>query len=117
MAVTSGILVLIVPKIYIALASVRVFALEHNIWAIIFILVVLSVWYWPNSLIVNNGTTSLGRISFSLYLFHPLIIVFLYMYLNFYNRIGETIGTGGLGLLASATVTGLLLSLVSMFSL
>jgi len=43
-------------------------------WGIIFSCLILSIYLFPNRLIVNPLSAFLGRISFGVYLLHPVVI-------------------------------------------
>lgn len=63
---------------------------------------ILAMCFWPTKVFVNRITTGIGRVSFSFYLLHPLIIILL---LDVYSKIGQHLG-GGLGnFLACTAVT------------
>lgn len=98
------------PAIYLALFEVRWIDLHRNAWALVFIAVILGVCYWPQRLLVNRVTTFLGKISFSLYLLHPLLI-FSLMELGVYDSVFEFAGPGWRGGTVVVLITlGLLVS-------
>lgn len=68
------------------LAHARGVRLDLYGWGVVFMGLILSVCFWPNRFIVNPVTTYLGKISFSLYLWHPLLIVLLLDVFAFWRR-------------------------------
>lgn len=47
---------------------------RHYFYGVGFVLLVLSLHYWPNKLLVNPLTTAIGRWSFSIYLVHFMVL-------------------------------------------
>jgi peptidoglycan/LPS O-acetylase OafA/YrhL len=87
--------------------------LDLYIWSLLFALFILSICLWPTRLLVNKVGSTMGKISFSLYLWHPLVIIFLF---GTYKKIAGILGTGLLGFACCAAATVALLSLVSLLS-
>lgn len=73
-------------------------------------MLILSVCLWPECFLVNKVSRWMGGVSFSLYLWHPLIIIHLF---GLYAIVGELLGTGVWNFLACALLT---LSIISAFS-
>jgi peptidoglycan/LPS O-acetylase OafA/YrhL len=53
------------------------FGIKYSIWAIVFVILLLSVCYAHNPILESRLLRNLGKLSFSLYLLHPMIMVFL----------------------------------------
>jgi peptidoglycan/LPS O-acetylase OafA/YrhL len=87
--------------------------LDLYIWSALFSTFILSICLWPTRLFVNPVGATLGKVSFSLYLWHPLVIIFLF---GAYKKIGSLLGTGLFSFLCCTAVTVGLLSLVSLLS-
>jgi peptidoglycan/LPS O-acetylase OafA/YrhL len=79
------------PGALIVLATAKGINADLYAWCFVFLFAILSICFWPNAIVVNKATTFLGRISFSIYLLHPLVIVLL---LRAYTWTGTT--TNGL---------------------
>jgi len=47
---------------------------EHFLYGFAFIFFALSLHFWPNVLLVNKITTLIGKLSFSIYLVHFIVI-------------------------------------------
>jgi peptidoglycan/LPS O-acetylase OafA/YrhL len=112
-ALVSAICVIYSPVAYQALISVKGVHLELHVWSIIFMMLIVSICLWPNRFVMNPVTRHLGRISFSLYLWHPLIIIFL---MNTYALIGVSMGSGLMNFFACALVTLLAVTTVAVIS-
>jgi peptidoglycan/LPS O-acetylase OafA/YrhL len=111
--VIASIYVLVyVPTSFQVLTMVKGVRLDLYAWSLVFIFLILSVCFWPNPLVSNSVATYLGKISFSLYLWHPLIVVLL---LDVYLLFGRTLGTGLLNFMACVGIT--LISLVCVASI
>jgi len=105
--------VIYVPSAYRVLMLASGVRLDLYIWGLLFIGLILSLCMFPNRIIVNQFSIGMGRDSFSLYLWHPLIIVML---VDFYAWIGGRLGGGVLNFLACALVTVCAIRLVSYYS-
>jgi len=105
--------VIYVPAANILLMSAKGVRLDLYIWSILFMSLVLSLCFWPTPLFVNRVSTGMGKISFSLYLLHPLIIILL---LNSYVKIGQWLGSGLSYFLACAGVTVTCVSILASIS-
>lgn len=57
--------------------ELRFGALERNIWAVAFGLILLSACFWANPLLDRGPLLQLGRFSFSVYLVHPFLMLIL----------------------------------------
>lgn len=67
--------------------------LELYIWSLLFMILILSLCFWPVKYLVNRITTNLGKISFSLYLTHPVIMLLLSnVYINISKFIHSELG-------------------------
>jgi peptidoglycan/LPS O-acetylase OafA/YrhL len=53
------------------------FGLQRGVWAIVFGMLILSSLYARNPILESEPLLSLGKLSFSLYLLHPMIMVIL----------------------------------------
>lgn len=114
LSIVSILAVVYVPSIFQILLKARGVRLDLYIWSILFMLIILSTCFWSsNPLLTNRISTGTGRSSFSLYLWHPLIIILL---LNVYAEIGIVLGNGLLNFLACAGVTLTIVSLVAHIS-
>lgn len=113
--VTVGAMMAVVylPATYHLLMKASGVRLDLYIWSILFMMLILSMCFWPNRLLINRVTTGLGRNSFSLYLWHPLVIVTL---IKVYPLIGAKMGTGLLNFMASAVMTTGIVAFVAHFS-
>lgn len=78
--------------------------LVHTTWGFALALFVLGIALSPVRALVNPFTYKMGDASFSLYLWHPVIIVAL-IRLGIYNKALEAFGDEIAGLLACAVVT------------
>lgn len=57
--------------------GLRFGALERNIWAVAFGLILLSACFWANPVLDRGPLLQLGRFSFSVYLVHPFLMLLL----------------------------------------
>lgn len=74
-------------KLYILLAKMKFLDLTRYIWALIFSIWIFSLSLYPIKIFVNRLTVFLGTISFSIYLWHPLIVYALKpAHLYIYNQ-------------------------------
>lgn len=91
------------PRVHMAVASI---GFERNIWAIVFALVILSVCLARNPLLESAPLRHLGKLSYSVYLLHPMVMAAL-IWLQFPARIA-TLGLGPLAsfLLAAIVAVG-----------
>jgi len=114
MLTVVGILTVVyVPATYKVLMLASGVRLDVYIWSILFMMLILSMCFWPNRLLANRVTNLMGQISFSLYLWHPLIIVML---VSSYGKIALALGTGLWGFLACLSLTISILSIVAYIS-
>jgi peptidoglycan/LPS O-acetylase OafA/YrhL len=113
LALAGALAVVYVPSTYTVLMLARGVRLDLYIWGILFICLILSICMYPNPAIVNRVSIGMGRDSFSLYLWHPLIIVML---VGVYARIGGQLGGGLSNFVACALVTVGAIRLVSYYS-
>ncbi len=97
-----------VPSVYKVLREVGAIRLDLYIWSIMFMILILAICIWPNPFCVNWLTTGMGRISFSLYLWHPLIVKMLM------GMYAESVALFSSGLLNFLICTGVTLGLVSL---
>lgn len=72
--------------LYEFLVSLRFGALERNIWAVAFGLILLSACFWANPVLDRGPLLQLGRFSFSVYLVHPFVMLIL-IKLQFVERL------------------------------
>lgn len=111
--VLGGLLVVYMPLSYKLLMTASGVRLDLYIWSFLFMMLILSVCFWPKFFFINKISTGMGRISFSLYLWHPLIIVNL---TNVYPLITNKIGVGFLSFSGCLLVTVSIVTLVASFS-
>lgn len=90
-ATVAAACVVYVPVVFTVLSAVKGVRLDLYIWSIIFMMLILSISFWPNFVVVNKAMSHLGKISFSLYLLHPLVIIVL---LDFYVLVRSRFGEG-----------------------
>jgi len=110
----GGILTVVyVPSAYKVLMIANGIRLDLYIWSFLFMMLILSMCMWPNPLLANRLTNGMGRISFSLYLWHPLIIVML---VGVYGYIGQILGTGLWNFIACFSLTISIVSLIAYYS-
>jgi peptidoglycan/LPS O-acetylase OafA/YrhL len=112
-SVVGMLAVIYVPSTYRVLMLASGVRLDLYIWGLLFIGLILSLCMFPNRIVVNRFSMGMGRDSFSLYLWHPLIIVML---VDVYARIGLQLGTGISNFLACALVTVGTIRVVSYYS-
>ncbi len=110
---TAIMAVVYVPTTYRLLSLFSGVRLDLYIWSILFMLLILSLCFWPSRLLVNKISTGMGRISFSLYLWHPLVIILL---VDLYKKIEGMLGEGLWSFLACALLTLCAVSLIAHFS-
>ena len=113
LTVVGALTVVYVPATYKILMLANGVRLDVYIWSILFMMLILSMCFWPNRLLANPVTNFMGQISFSLYLWHPLIIVML---VSSYGKIALNLGTGLWGFLTCLSLTVSILSLVAYIS-
>lgn len=94
--------VIYLPSVYIILIAAKGVRLDLYVWSIIFMMLILSISFWPNKFVTNAITTNCGKISYSIYLWHPLVIIAL---LDIYVLIGSHFGYGFKNFIACAAVT------------
>lgn len=111
--IAAIIAVIYVPSIYRILMLFSGVRLDLYIWSILFMMLILSVCFWPNCFLVNKVSTGMGRISFSLYLWHPLVIIFL---LGQYAKIQVMLGGGLWNFIACGFLTISTVGLIAHFS-
>jgi len=80
---------------------------------ICFSLLVLGLGLKPFGFLVNSKTAYLGKVSYSMYLFHPLLI---FTIIPFYRRIYGFVPVDFLGYLTSLLITLILLTIISLIS-
>ncbi len=105
--------VVYVPYAHKVLSIASGVRLDLYIWGILFMMLILSICLWPNPLVANRITNRMGRISFSLYLWHPLIIVLL---VGVYGQIGQVLGLGLWNIIVCLGLTISVVILISYFS-
>jgi peptidoglycan/LPS O-acetylase OafA/YrhL len=108
-----SLMLIYIPSVSRALISISGVRLDLYIWSIIFMMLILSLCFYPNRFLVNNLSTGMGRISFSLYLWHPLVIVML---IELYAIISAILGTGLLNFLACGLMTISTVSIIAHLS-
>jgi len=110
----SGILVVVyVPSTYRVLLMFSGVRLDVYIWSILFMMLILSMCFWPNCFLINKISTGVGRVSFSLYLWHPLVIVLLS---GLYPKISEMLGGGAWNFLSCTILTIITVGLIACLS-
>ncbi len=103
-----------IPETYQLMIKVKGIRLDLYSWNVTFVLLILSTCFWSNPIFTNRIASKLGESSFSLYLWHPLIIILL---LDVYKRIGLTLGSGLGNFIACTSVTIGVVSSVAYVSL
>lgn len=112
-SVMSIICVLYLPSALRLSGSFSFIRLDIYIWSIIFMMLILSMCLWPGRFLVNQVSKGLGKISFSLYLWHPPVIMLL---TGVYVELSLLFGYGILGFLSCAILTVSVVSLVAYYS-
>lgn len=74
---TSGLLALMLASSDQVVLLVTRFGLARSIWAVVFGMLLLSACYVRNPVLESGPLRNLGKLSFSLYLLHPMIMVSL----------------------------------------
>lgn len=97
-----SIAVIYAPAAHSTLLLAKGVRLDLYIWSAIFTLLILALCFWPVRALVNPISTTLGRISFSCYLWHPLIVLLL---LESYTEIGKRFGLGLLPFVMCSVLT------------
>lgn len=105
--------VIYLPVTYHVLMLASGVRLDLYVWSILFASLILSLCLFPNRLIVNRFSTGLGRTSFSVYLWHPLIIIVL---IDVYAIFGAALGSGLLNFIACLVLTVGIVGLVAHYS-
>jgi peptidoglycan/LPS O-acetylase OafA/YrhL len=105
--VLAAVTLIYVRPVFDFLSSFVYFEFARYSWAVVFAALILAICYSSNPVIVNRVTRWMGQISFSLYLLHPMLILFL---LDTHKRVAAELGNGTLGvaccvLLSVATVS------------
>jgi peptidoglycan/LPS O-acetylase OafA/YrhL len=103
--ITVGIataLLVSVPEITLFALTLKGVRLDLYIWSLLFMGLILAVCFWPTIVFTNKVSSYLGKISFSLYLWHPLVIVLI---LQVYPWSANHFGAGGLNLLVCLATT------------
>jgi peptidoglycan/LPS O-acetylase OafA/YrhL len=111
--IAGSLLVVYAPFAYRWLTFVKGVRLDLYVWSVLYMLLILAICFWPHRLIANRLTSGMGRISYSLYLWHPLIIVLL---VPVYTKLGSRLGTGLWNFLACSALTVACVSLVAHLS-
>ncbi|MGH8560271.1 MAG: acyltransferase family protein [Methylococcales bacterium] len=112
-AFSAVLAVVYAPAIHVLLVSINGVRLDLYIWSLLFMVLILALCFWPTKLLVNRLTTGIGRISFSFYLLHPLIIILL---LDLYKKSEQLFGLGLLNFMACIVVTIGCVSFLAHFS-
>ncbi|BCG62657.1 MAG: hypothetical protein methR_P0304 [Methyloprofundus sp.] len=105
--------IIYIPFVKGALLVLAEMRMELYIWSFLFTMLILSICFWPNLFIVNKISTGMGKISFSLYLLHPLIIVLLQ---NTYFKVKESLENEVLSFFACSFLTIAAVTLVAKLS-
>lgn len=113
LTVAAMLAVIYLPITYHFLTMASGVRLDLYVWSILFAGLILSLCLFPNNLIVNRFSIGLGRTSFSMYLWHPLIIVLL---IDVYAMFENKLGTGLSNFIACLVLTIGIVSLVAHYS-
>ena len=87
--------------------------LDLYVWSVIFAALILSVLFWPHLIATNRVSTYLGKISFSLYLWHPPIVIAMF---DLYKYFSKNLGAGGVNFIACSAATLVVVVSVSVIS-
>ncbi len=111
--VTAILAVIYLPATYHLLIMVSGVRLDLYVWSFLFASLILSICLFPNRLIVNRFSISLGRTSFSKYLWHPFIIVLL---TDVYAKFSNALGAGLLNFTVCLLLIVITVSIVARYS-
>lgn len=114
-AIVMALLLIREPRIYVWLSGIRVGFLQQNVWVAVFGLLILSSCVWHNPLLLKGPLRSLGKVSFSLYLVHPMLMLAL-MKIGFVEFLGRNFSSTSVQFLVGAAFTIGLVWLVSYFT-
>ena len=110
--VASGLLALMLASSDHILSLLSRFGLERSVWAIVFGMLVLSACYARNPILESGPLRNLGKLSFSLYLLHPMIMIIL-IKLDFPKYVVQLTDTTMVNFLIASVIS---IGLVWMFS-
>lgn len=87
--------------------------LRFYMWGFLYVSLILSLCLWPCRLMVNRYVCAMGRVSFSLYLWHPLVILLL---TDIYASIGNKFGSGFINFIICFFITMFCVGFMAFFS-